>query len=122
MFLKIRIRAALLQCWAPTRFKNFSHPLSEYIYYEALTAWMPIIKQMKKEGAKIEDIVPEFIGNVLDGICPDKFYKAAISDEPYKMKDLVDQNLLLHIDALAGGDDKVKSMMRGTAYSLKYGR
>jgi hypothetical protein len=83
---------------------------------------MPIIKQMKKEGAKIEDIVPEFIGNVLDGICPDKFYKAAISDEPYKMKDLVDQNLLLHIDALAGGDDKVKSMMRGTAYSLKYGR
>src|SRR6056300_1747594 len=116
MFLKIRLRTALLHCWAPTPFKNFSHPLSHYMYYDALNAWMPAIKEMKKSGASINDIVAEFIDKVMDGKCPEKFYRAAMSGEGYKISDLIDQDLLSQLDALTDGDDGLKDMMRGCGY------
>lgn len=122
MFLKIRLRSALLKCWEPTRFRNYSHPLSAYVYYDAVNAWMPVIKLMKKDGASIDEIVPEFIDKVMDGICPDKYHKAVTSsgNETYKIQDLIDQDLLSHIDTLTDGDDGLKNMMRGSGYSLKY--
>ena len=121
MLLKIRIRAALLKAWEPTRFRKFSHPLSHYVYHDGLNDWMPVLKQMKKEGARIEDIVIEFVPKLLQGICPKKFYEAASSNKEYKLNDLVDESILSQIDSLVDGDESLKEMMVGTCYSLKYG-
>lgn len=123
MFLKIRIRTALLHCWAPTRFKNFSHPLSHYIYYDALNNWMPVLKEMKNQGGTIDEITGTFITRVMEGICPNKFYNAAMNseNEPYKLNDLVDQNILNHINTLVEDDDE-KNIMLGCAMEIKYGR
>lgn len=122
MLLKIRVRAALLKCWETTRFRNFSHPLSHYVYYEGINSWMPVLKEMKSSGMSIEDIVIEFLPKLLQGICPKKFYSAVSSNEKFKLDDLIDKTILNHINSLVDGDEKLIEMMIGNCYSLKYGR
>ena len=122
MFLKIRVRAALLKSWEPTRFRNYSHPLSYYVYYDGVNDWMPVLKAMKNDGMGIEDIVFQFVPMLLKGICPKKFFIKASSNEEYKSEDLIDEDTLNHINSLVDGDESLKNMMVGCCASLKYGR
>ena len=98
------------------------HPLSNYIYYDALNAWLPSLKEMKKEGASNEEMVELFVMNSIKGICPEKFYAAASSGQPYKDQDLIDESLVNLIDDYSEGDERLKSMMVGCIASLRYGR
>ena len=125
MFLKIKLRALLLKSFEGTRFGTnpYSlHPLSNYIYYDALNAWLPTLKEMKKEGASNEEMVELFVMNSIKGICPEKFYAAASSGQPYKDQDLIDESLVNLIDDYSEGDERLKSMMVGCIASLRYGR
>ena len=125
MFLKIKLRALLLKSFEGTRFGTnpYSlHPLSNYIYYDALNAWLPTLKEMKKEGASNEEMVEQFVMNSIKGICPEKFYVAASSGQPYKDQDLIDENLVNLIDDYSEGDERLKNMMVGCIANLRYGR
>ena len=125
MFLKIKLRTLLLKSFAGTRFGTnpYSlHPLSNYIYYDALNAWLPFLKKMKNEGASNEEMVKRFVMDSIQGICPQKFDKAAASGESYKNEDLIDESLINLVDSFCEGDDRLKSMMVGCVASLGYGR
>ena len=48
MFLKIRIRTALLQIFERSRQGNNPYslePLGDYIYHDRLNAWLPLLKK-----------------------------------------------------------------------------
>ena len=125
MFLKIKLRSLLLQSFQGTRFGTnpYSlHPLSNYIYYDALNAWMPVLKKMKTEGASNEEMVEQFVMNAIKGICAQKFHEAASSGKPYRDKDLIDENLVSLVNDCCEGDEGLKSMMVGCVASLRYGQ
>ena len=125
MFLKIKLRNLLLQSFQGTRFGTnpYSlHPLSNYIYYDALNAWLPTLKEMKKEGASNEEIVEQFVMNAIQGICSQKFHEAASSGEAYKHEDLIDESLVSIVNDCCEGDEGLKNMMVGCVASLRYGR
>ena len=123
MFLKIKLRALLLKSFEGTRFGTnpYSlHPLSNYIYYDALNAWLPTLKEMKKEGASNEEMVEQFVMNSIKGICPEKFYAAASSGQPYKDQDLIDESLVNQVNILCDGDEGLRNMMIGCSASYRY--
>jgi hypothetical protein len=125
MFLKIKLRALLLKSFEGTRFGTnpYSlHPLSNYIYYDALYAWLTTLKEMKKEGASNEEMIEQFVMNSIKGICAQKFYEAASSGKPYKNEDLIDDSLVNLVDDFCEGDERLKNMMIGCVASLRYGR
>ena len=116
MFLKIKLRTLLLKSFAGTRLGTnpYSlHPLSNYIYYDALNAWLPILKKMKNEGASNEEMVKSFVMNSIQGICPQKFDKAVTSGESYKNEDLIDESLVNLVNSLCEEDITLKYMMLG---------
>tara|TARA_B100000214_G_C23557402_1_gene441253 strand:- start:72 stop:449 length:378 start_codon:yes stop_codon:yes gene_type:complete len=124
MFLKIKLRALLLKSFQGTRFGTnpYSlHPLSNYIYYDALNAWLPILKEMKKEGASNEEIVEKFVMKAIKGICAQKFYNAVLSGESYKDEDLIDESLVNLVNDCCDGDKRLKNMMVGGVAGLRYG-
>tara|TARA_X000001036_G_C20254750_1_gene633621 strand:- start:204 stop:575 length:372 start_codon:yes stop_codon:yes gene_type:complete len=123
MFLKIKLRALLLKSFERTPFGTnpYSlHPLANYVYYDALNAWLPVLKEMKKQGAGNAEMLEQFVMNSMQGYCPDKFYKAASSEEPYKMEDMIDDKLVSHIDALCNGDESLRHLMIGCSTSYRF--
>ena len=122
MFLKIKLRQLLLIAFEGTEFGNnpYSlHPLANYIYYDAMNDWLPVLKQMKKDGLDNQDIIEEFVKNAVRGISADKFYRAASSEESFKHEDLKDENLLQLISSLTDGDDNLANMMIGYVIQLR---
>ena len=122
MFLKIKIRQLLLMAFEGTRFGTnpYSlHPLSNYIYYDALTEWMPVLKQMKKDGADNHYMVEQFVKNAVKGVCPQKFYEAVKSGESYKPEDLIDANLVNLIEGFCEGEESLITMMIGGVAGLR---
>ena len=123
MFLKIKLRALLLKSFENTRFGTNPyklHPLANYVYYDALNAWLPVLKQMKKAGASDVEMLEQFIMNSMQGYCPNKFYKAATSGESYKMEDMIDSNLVNQVDILCDGNEDIRHMMIGCSASYRY--
>tara|TARA_B100000214_G_C23670386_1_gene491683 strand:+ start:186 stop:563 length:378 start_codon:yes stop_codon:yes gene_type:complete len=124
MFLKIKLRTLLLQSFQGTRFGTnpYSlHPLSNYIYYDALNAWMPVLKKMKKEGASNLEMVEMFVRLATEGVCPQKYYEAASSGNSYNYEDLIDESLVNLLNDYCQGDEGLKSMMYGCVSRLRYG-
>ena len=122
MFLKIKIRQLLLMSFEGTRFGTnpYSlHPLSNYIYYDALNEWVPVLKQMKKDGADNHYMVTQFVSNAVKGVCPQKFYQAVKSGESYKQEDLIDANLVNLIEGFCEGDERLTTMMIGGVSGLR---
>ena len=122
MFLKIKLRQLLLIAFEGTRFGTnpYSlHPLANYIYYDAMNDWLPVLKQMKKDGSDNQFIIEQFVMNAVRGISADKFYKAASSEESFKPEDLKDENLLQLISSLTDGDDSLATMMIGCISGLR---
>jgi len=124
MFLKIKLRALLLKSFEGTRFGTnpYSlHPLSNYIYYDALNAWMPVLKKMKKEGASNLEMVEMFVRLATEGVCPQKYYEAASSGSSYNYEDFIDESLVSLLNVYCEGDEGLKTMMNGCVSSLRYG-
>lgn len=120
MIKKIKVRSLLLASFQGTRFGTNPyklHPLADYIYYDALNAWLPILK---KEGLDDYDIAAEIVKRATHGWCPEKYARLASSGQPYKEEDLVDESLLKHVDSLTDGDERLKTMMYGGVAGLRY--
>jgi len=123
MFLKIKLRQLLLLSFEGTRFGTnpFSlHPLANYIYYDALNSWLPVLKKMKKSGASTEEILDSFVMKATQGICPKKFEKSVLSGNAYKTEDLIDSSILKHVDSLCDGDLDLKTIMIGGIAGIRY--
>ena len=123
MFLKIRIRNVLLRSFQGTRFSTNPyalHPLADYVYYEALNTWLSVLKEMKKEGASIEEITMELVTHALYGHCPNKLFELVNSNQEYTKDDLIDENLVAHVDSLCE-DERLKTMMIGGVSAVMYG-
>ena len=123
MFLKIKLRTLLLKCFEGTRFGTNPyklHPLANYVYYDCLNAWLPVLKQMKKEGASEVEIMEQYVLNSMQGYCPDKFYKAASSGESYKTEDMIDSSLVNQVNILCNGEEDIRTMMIGCSASYRY--
>jgi len=119
---KIRLRTGLLSCWQGTRFGTNPydlHPLAHYIYYDSLNAWLPILK---KQGLSIPDMAMELCSNTIRGISPAKFNEAFSSREFLSDEELIDENIINHVNELCDGSETLKNMMVGSAAVLKYGR
>ena len=113
MFLKIKLRNLLLQSFQGTRFGTnpYSlHPLSNYIYYDALNAWMPVLKKMNKEGASNLEMVEMFVRLATEGVCPQKYYEAASSGNSYNYEDFIDESLVSLLNVYCEGDEGLKTI------------
>tara|TARA_B100000902_G_scaffold59384_1_gene66373 strand:- start:4402 stop:4773 length:372 start_codon:yes stop_codon:yes gene_type:complete len=123
MFLKIKLRSLLLKSFEKSRFGTNPyklHPLAHYVYYDALNAWLPVLKQMKKAGASDVEMLEKFVMNSMQGYCPNKFYKAATSGESYKMEDMIDSNLVNQVNILCDGNEDLRNMMIGCSAFYRY--
>lgn len=122
MFLKIKLRQLLLIAFEGTRFGTnpYSlHPLANYVYYDAMNDWLPVLKQMKKDGADNQFMIEQFVKNVISGVSADKFYKAAASGESYNPDDLIDDSLLNLIDSLTEGEERLPTLLYGCVAGLR---
>ena len=76
----------MLKSFEGTRFgtnPSSLHPLANYVYFDALNAWMPVLKEMKKEGASIQEMAEKFVSGAVKGVCAQKYYEAFSSGKPY---------------------------------------
>ena len=121
MLKKIRLRTGLLSCWEGTRFGTTPyelHPLANYVYYDSLNAWLPIFK---KQGLSVPDMAMELASNTIRGISPTKYSEAISSGKRFTDEELIDAEIVNHVNSLCGGDEDLKNMMVGCAARLKYG-
>ena len=121
MLKKIRLRTGLLSCWKGTRFGTNPyelHPLANYVYYDSLNAWLPIFK---KQGLSVPDMAMELASKTIRGISPAKYSEAISSGQGVREDELIDAEIVNHVNSLCGGDEDLKNMMVGCAARLKYG-
>ena len=81
--------------------------------------WLPVLKQMKKDGADNQFMIEQFVKNVISGVSADKFYKAAASGESYNPDDLIDDSLLNLIDSLTEGEERLPTLLYGCVAGLR---
>jgi hypothetical protein len=123
MLTKIRVRSLLLKSFENTRFGTNPyklHPLAHYVYYDSLNAWLPILK---KQYDDVYDMAAELVRRTNDGISPEKYLKyisEASEGDPYSEDDLIDEDILKHVNSLTDGDHGLKTVMYGGITILKY--
>lgn len=122
MLTKIRVRSLLLKSFENTFGTNpyKLHPLAHYVYYDSLNAWLPILK---KQYDDVYEMAAELVRRTNDGISPGKYLKyiSELSEgDPYSEDDLIDDDILKHVNSLTDGDDSLKTVMYGGITILKY--
>jgi hypothetical protein len=115
MFLKIRIRTALLQIFERSRQGNNPYslePLGDYIYYDRLNAWLPLLKGLSAKEASFN-----LISSTLKGESPEKVSNISGS---YTRAEMIDDDLVKKIESLEP-EKELRDLLFGVAYSYKDG-
>ena len=115
MFLKIRTRAALLKIFERSRQGNNPYslePLGDYIYYDRLTAWLPLLK-----GLSAKEAACSLISSTLKGESPEKVSNISGS---YTMSEMIDDDLVKKVESLEPNKE-IRNLLLGVAYSYKDG-
>ena len=115
MFLKIRIRTALLNIFSRCgQGKNPSslEPFADYIYYDRLNAWLPLLKGLSAKRAACE-----LISSTLHGYSAKK---ASNITGRYTMAEIVDDDLVKKVNSLEPNKE-IRNRVYGCALAYKDG-
>lgn len=115
MFLKIRTRTALLKIFERSRQGNNPYslePLGDYIYYDRLNAWLPLLK-----GLSAKEAACNLISSTLNGYSPEKVSNISGS---YTMSEMIDDDLVKKVESLEPNKE-IRDLLLGVAYSYKDG-
>jgi len=115
MFLKIRIRNVLLiifsKCGQGSN-PNSLEPFADYIYFDRLNAWLPLLK-----GISAKKAACELISATIHGYSAKK---AKNISGTYRMSDIIDDKLVKKVDSLDPTED-IRHRVYGCALSYKDG-
>ena len=105
MLLKIKVRNVLLQLFSRSRQGTNPYklaPLGNYIYYDMLNLWLPILKQVEKDAAEIAYLIIEF---TIHGYSPDDFPDRTKHDENIvnTVKELADEDEIRLLYGVSAG-------------------
>ena len=105
MFLKIKVRSELLRVFSGVGFVRNAYsvdPLCNYLYYEHLNNWLPIISRYSEviEARNTNEIVQTLLHYALVGYCPQKFEIELEKSESGIIRNAIDESLKEHIKSL----------------------
>ena len=113
MFLKIRTRTALLKIFERSRQGNNPYslePLGDYIYYDRLNAWLPLLK-----GLSAKDAACELISSTLNGYSPEKVSNISGS---YTMSEMIDDDLVKKVESLEPNKE-IRNLLLGVLIAIR---